>query len=84
MREVKKQSEMIKDRLKNVMITDRVSNIENLLTILKSDLYSLCSNYMYMKPENLHVVLDADSEGGYEFTFKVFTDHLIDAGKMID
>ena len=82
---MRKQSELIKERLAQVMLQDRVSGIETLLTILKSDLTALLSNYMALDFNAVEITAEmSDSgSGGYEFVVKVRTNRLINPGRMI-
>ena len=81
---MKKQSEWIKDRLQSVMMTDRVSGIETLLTVLRSDIYGLLENYMYITPDDVELVLDAEADGNFTLHITARTGHLIDPGKLLD
>lgn len=78
------KTEMIKDRLKNVMLSDRVASVESLLRVLKSDVISLLSNYMYIENEDVQLTLDAEANGEFKVNIQAKTNRLIDAGKMID
>lgn len=73
----------MKSRLKGVRVTDKVTQIENMLAVLKSEVYKLLTNYMYLSVENLNVYVDVTQEGEYVLTVKAGTDRLIDIGKML-
>ncbi len=81
---MKKQSDLIKERLKNVMLTDRGSGIDKFLTSLKSDVSDLLRSYMYTDADSLNVSLDVRGDGDYELFISARGDRLIDVGKMID
>ncbi|MCL2796688.1 MAG: cell division topological specificity factor MinE [Firmicutes bacterium] len=82
---MRKQSELIKERMRQVMLADRVSGIETLLTVLKSDVTAVLSNYMALDFNAVEITADTDESdsGGYEFTIKVRTNRLIAPGRMI-
>ena len=73
----------MKNRLKGVRVTDKVTQIENMLALLKSEVYKLLTNYMYLSVENLNVYIDVTPNGEYVLTVKAGTDRLIDIGKML-
>ena len=73
----------MKIRLKGVRVTDKVTQIENMLALLKSEVYKLLTNYMYLSVENLNVYIDVTPNGEYVLTVKAGTDRLIDIGKML-
>ena len=77
------QAERMKSRLKGVRVTDKVTQIENMLALLKSEVYKLLTNYMYLSVENLNVYIDVTPNGEYVLTVKAGTDRLIDIGKML-
>ena len=77
------QADRVKSRLKSVRVSDKVTQIENMLAILKSEVYKLLTNYMYLSVENLNVYVDVTQSGEYVLTVKAGTDRLIDIGKML-
>ena len=77
------QAERMKNRIKGVRVTDKVTQIENMLALLKSEVYKLLTNYMYLSVENLNVYIDVTPNGEYVLTVKAGTDRLIDIGKML-
>lgn len=81
---MKKQSELIKERLQSVMLFDRANITDRLLIALKSDLTELLASYMYIGGEGLSVSIEAGADGGYELSVKAHADRLIDVGKMLD
>ena len=62
---------------------DKVSAIENMLRVLKSDQYKLLTNYMYLNADDLKVYIDITENGDYILTVKAVTDRLIDIGRML-
>ena len=80
---MEKQARLIKDRLHRVVQEDRRPGIETLLTVLKSDISGVLSNYMSLGADALEIFLDTFENGDYEFTFKARTGRIIEAGKMI-
>ena len=81
---MKKQSDLIKERLQSVMLFDRGNVSDRLLIALKSDLTELLSSYMYVVGEGVSVSIEADAGGGYELSVRARADRLIDVGKMAD
>ena len=80
---MRKQSELIKERLGQVMLQDRIGNLETLLTVLKSDITMLLSNYMVLSAGAVEIILDASESGSYEFMIKAHSDRLINPGRML-
>ena len=78
-----KQSDLIKERLRQVMLNDRVGGIETLLTVLKSDLKTLLLNYMTLDANDVQITADLLESGGCEFIIKARAERLIDPGKML-
>lgn len=81
---MKKQSDLIKERLQSVMLFDRGNITDRLLIALKSDLTELLSSYMYVDGDGVSVSIEAGVGGGYELSVKAHADRLIDVGKMAD
>ena len=73
----------VRQRLKKVVMEDKVSAIENMLRVLKSDQYKLLTNYMYLNADDLKVYIDITENGDYILTVKAMTDRLIDIGRML-
>lgn len=78
-----KSNAPVRQRLKNVVMEDKVSAIENMLRVLKSDQYKLLTNYMYLNADDLKVYIDITENGDYILTVKAVTDRLIDIGRML-
>ncbi len=72
-----------KRRLKTVAMEDKVSAIENMLRVLRSDQYKLLTNYMYIGSDDLKVYMDLTENGEYVLTVKAVTDRLIDIGRLL-
>ena len=53
-----KSNAPVRQRLKKVVMEDKVSAIENMLRVLKSDQYKLLTNYMYLNADDLKVYID--------------------------
>ncbi|MDR2201375.1 MAG: cell division topological specificity factor MinE [Clostridiales bacterium] len=79
-----KTADLINDRLKNLMIGERGASGGKLLTVLKSDLKQLFSNYMYISDGDLHLELDLTENGEHLFNLTVRSTRLYDIGKMTD
>jgi len=62
---------------------DKVSAIENMLRVLRSDQYRLLTNYMYIGSDDLKVYMDLTENGEYVLTVKAVTDRLIDIGRLL-
>ncbi len=78
-----KSNAPVRQRLKKVVMEDKVSAIENMLRVLKSDQYKLLTNYMYLNADDLKVYIDITENGDYILTVKAVTDRLIDIGRML-
>lgn len=78
-----KSNAPVRQRLKKVVMDDKVSAIENMLRVLKSDQYKLLTNYMYLNADDLKVYIDITENGDYILTVKAVTDRLIDIGRML-
>ena len=78
-----KSNAPVRQRLKKVVMEDKVSAIENMLRVLKSDQYKLLTNYMYLNADDLKVYMDITENGDYILTVKAVTDRLIDIGRML-
>ena len=78
-----KSNAPVRQRLKKVVMEDKVSAIENMLRGLKSDQYKLLTNYMYLNADDLKVYIDITENGDYILTVKAVTDRLIDIGRML-
>ncbi len=78
-----KSTSRVKDRLRGVVTENKISEIENMLRLLKSDQYRLLTNYMYLNRDDLKVYIDVTDEGEYILTVRAVTDKLIDVGKVL-
>ena len=76
-----KSNAPVRQRLKKVVMEDKVSAIENMLRVLKSDQYKLLTNYMYLNADDLKVYITEN--GDYILTVRAVTDRLIDIGRML-
>ncbi|MGN0771889.1 MAG: cell division topological specificity factor MinE [Christensenellales bacterium] len=63
------------NRLKKVLLQDKVYSYEGFLKILKGDIYSLMSCYMTVK-EDVDVDFEIDDEGDCTFCIKVKANNL--------
>ena len=71
------------DRLKSVVMSEKIAAIESMLRVLKSEQYKLLTNYMYLNVEDLKVYIDVTENGEYVLTVKAVTDKLIDIGRVL-
>ena len=71
------------DRLKSVVMSEKITAIESMLRVLKSEQYKLLTNYMYLNVEDLKVYIDVTESGEYVLTVKAVTDKLIDIGRVL-
>lgn len=78
-----KSNAPVRQRLKKVVMEDKVSAIENMLRVLKSDQYKLLTNYMYLNADDLKVYIDITENGDYILTVRAVTGRLIDIGRML-
>ena len=81
---VSKQNRQARTRLKSVEYADKVSAIENMLRVLKSEQYRLLTDYMYLSAEDLQVFVDITNNGEYILTVRAITDRFIDIGRLLD
>ena len=79
-----KQRELINNRLKSLMLSDRVEGLETILTVIKSDAFLMLSNYMLLENGAIKLELDISDDGQYHLAIKATTNRLIHPGKMID
>ncbi|MCL2847362.1 MAG: cell division topological specificity factor MinE [Firmicutes bacterium] len=77
------QRENIKNRLKSLVLSDRIEGLDTLLAVLNSDIKALLANYMILEQGNVKLVLEIADDGKYHFNITVITNRLIDPGKMI-
>ncbi len=70
-------------RLKSVAYGDKITAIENMLRVLKSEEYRLLTDFMYLSDEDLQVYVDLTDRGEYVFTIRAITDRLIDVGRLL-
>lgn len=73
-----------KTRLSNVVMRDKISAIETMLSSLKAEQYKLLTDYMYLNPQNLSVYVDLTQNGEYLLVVKAKTDRLIELGKALN
>ena len=71
------------ERLKKVVVNDKIGAIESMLRALKSEQYKLLTNYMYLSPDRLKVYIDILENGEYALTVRAVTDRLIDIGRVL-
>ncbi|MBO5214755.1 MAG: cell division topological specificity factor MinE [Clostridia bacterium] len=71
------------DRLKSVVMSEKITAIESMLRVLKSEQYKLLTNYMYLDVNDLKVYIDVTENGEYVLTVKAVTDKLIDIGRVL-
>lgn len=81
---MKTQSEQIVDRLKTVMNADRMSGVENISKVIKSDIFDLLTSYMYLQIGDIELSIELVKDGNYILNLTAKSTHLIGAGKMID
>ena len=62
------------DRLKRVLLQDRMDAPDNLVAVLKSDIYQSLSNFFEINPSSVNVKIDSDLSGAYllSITAKAF------------
>lgn len=57
-----------KERLKNVLKSDKRDNPNKILNVLKSDVLYILKNYMEINSDNLDVNISVTSSGAYNLT----------------
>ena len=72
-----------RQRLKSVVMEDKLSAIESMLRVLRADEYKLLTNYMYLGESDLKVYVDITESGEYVLTVRAVTDRLIDIGRVL-
>lgn len=78
-----KQSELIKERVKNVMISDRSRNVEKVIRVLRSDVYDLLKDYFNLQSEDLNIKIE-QGEDGYCVKIIALTDRILDCGNILE
>ena len=71
------------ERLRKVVVNDKIGAIESMLRAMKSEQYKLLTNYMYLNPDRLKVYIDILENGEYALTVCAVTDRLIDIGRVL-
>ena len=71
------------ERLRKVVVNDKIGAIESMLRTMKSEQYKLLTNYMYLNPDRLKVYIDILENGEYALTVRAVTDRLIDIGRVL-
>lgn len=74
------QSYRVRDRVKSAVMQDKISRIEDMLKVIRSEEYRLLTNFMYLTRDKLSVYIDITEDGRYVLTVRAETDHLIDPG----
>lgn len=72
------------ERLKNVLISDKQFSPKRVETVLKSDLFSLLSNYCSLEPQNLNVSVEVLSDGTYKFSIDATSNRMKIFGSLPD
>lgn len=76
-----KAGEIELSRLKNLLVHDKVSTPNQLTDVIKSDIYSVLSNYMELYSDDLKVLVDAD-EKGYHLMISAHTNRFKQVGML--
>lgn len=63
-----RNSKLAQDRLKNVLLKDRMDAPENLIAVLKSDIYEALSNFFEVNPASVNVNINTDTVGVYNLS----------------
>lgn len=58
-----KAGEIELNRLKKLLMQDKVNTPDRLTDVLKSDVYSVMKNYMELRPDDIKILIDADDKG---------------------
>ena len=67
----------------SVVINDKISAIESMLAVLKSETYRLLTNFMYLNEQDLKVYIDVTQSGEYILSIRAVSDKLIDVGRIL-
>lgn len=66
----------MKERMVNMLISDKHFELNSLKSVLKNDLYYLLNNYFLISPNDVEICLDVDEKGDYIFDCKIITSRL--------
>lgn len=76
-------SQLIKERIKNVMINDRSKNIDSVIKMLRSDTFTLLCDYFCVEPQDLKITLEQHADT-YELTIKAEVTRILENGNTIE
>ena len=71
-----KKTENPEYRLRNVLISDKQFNQDRLNKIIKSDVFSLLSNYCEIIPEDITTNIEIADDGTYKFSIVATSNRL--------
>ena len=63
-----RRAKISEDRLKRVLLQDRMDAPDNLVAVLKSDIYQALSNFFEINPSSVCVTIDSDAAGIYNLS----------------
>ncbi len=61
-------AKITEDRLKNVLLRDRIDAPENIIAVLKSDIYEALSNFFEINPASVNVKIETETTGIYSLS----------------
>ena len=77
------KSKSAKERLGSIVVREKISAIESMLAVLKSETYKLLTNFMYLNEQDLKVYIDVTQSGEYHLSIRAVSDKLIDVGRIL-
>ena len=74
----------IDSRMKNMLITDKHFNSDDLVRVLRCDIYELLSNYMEIGPSDINLDFFVDENGEYVLKINTKSERLKIFGSTIN
>ncbi|NCA67808.1 MAG: hypothetical protein EOM87_07085 [Clostridia bacterium] len=63
-----RSAKVTEDRLKKVLLKDRIDAPENIIAVLRSDIFDALSNFFEINPSSVNVKIETDAVGIYNLT----------------
>lgn len=71
-----REGKVAAERLRRVLLSDKIKSYEGFLRVLKGDVYALLQCYMSLDPQDVDVHLSTDEEGAYRFVIEARANHI--------
>ncbi len=78
-----RRARISEDRLKRVLLQDRMDAPDNLVAVLKSDIYQALSNFFEINPSSVTVKIDGDTAGIYVLSITAKAFRVYKSAKLI-